>query len=345
MSTVTRRLIARAEEPLRRLGHAIHPRLSGDGLAGLDPDVARAVAAAGPLDSSRLPVPLMRAGYRLQTTVWNGPRETAVRVEDERVNDQLVIRTYTPHREQGGGLVYFHGGGMMIGDLDTHDRWCRFIAVRAGVVVHAVDYRRAPEHPFPAGCVDALVGWNHVVAGWRAQGRPLDRLGVGGDSAGGYLSVVVATQAVAPTLGAPVAARPGFVWALYPAVDATRRHEQFGLFPSGVLFTGHVAARFSDGWLGADDDAGGPLHSPGLVDDEVLAGTPPTHLVTCEFDPLTPECLRFLERLRQVGVDVSHDHFDDLPHEFISMTGVSRAASQAAERVVDAMARMASRMA
>ncbi len=341
MSNVTRRLLARAEEPVRRLGHAIHPRLPGDGLAGLDPDVARAVAAAGRLDSSRLPVPLMRAGYRLQTTLWNRPRETAVRVEDERVNDHLVVRTYTPHVEHGAGLVHFHGGGMMIGDVDTHDRWCRFIAVRAGVVVHAVDYRRAPEHPFPAGCVDALVGWNHVVAGWRAQGRSLDRLGVGGDSAGGYLSAVVATQAIEPTLGVPVAATPGFVWALYPGVDATRRHEQFGLFPSGVLLTGHVVARFDAGWLAPDDDPGGPVHSPGLVDDDVLARLPAVHLVTCRFDPLTPECLRFLDRLREVGVEVTHDHFDDLPHEFISMTGVSRAASRAADQVVDALAGMA----
>lgn len=342
MATPARRLLVRAEEGVRRLGHAIHPRLPGDGLAGLDPDVARAVAAAGPLDTSRLPVPLMRVGYHLQTALWNRAREEAVRVEDERVNDHLVIRTYTPHLERGGGLVYFHGGGMIIGDLDTHDRWCRWIAVRAGVVVHAVDYRRAPEHAFPAGAVDALVGWNHVVAGWRAAGRPLDRLGVGGDSSGGYLATVVATQAVQPTLGVPVAARPGFLWVLYPAVDAVRRHEQFERYPAGVLLTGKVMRRFTDEWLGRGD-ARDPVHSPGLVDDDVLGALPVTHLVTCEFDPLTSECQRFLARLRATGVEVTHDHFDDLPHEFISMTGVSAAASAAGERIIDRLADMAGR--
>lgn len=340
LPTSARGLFARAEEGLRRLGHAVHPRLRADGLEGLDPDVARAVAAAGPLDSSRLPVPLMRLAYRLQTVLWNRPRETAVRVEDERLNDHLVVRTYTPHLERGGGLVYFHGGGMVIGDLDTHDRWCRWIAVRAGVVVHAVSYRRAPEHPFPAGAVDALVAWNHVVAGWRAAGRPLDQLGAGGDSAGGYLSAVLATQAVAPTLGVPVAARPGFLWVLYPAVDATRRAEQFSLYPTGVLLTGSVVRRFTDEWLGRGDPRD-PVHSPGLVPDPVVAALPPTHLVTCEFDPLTPECLRFLDRLREAGVEVTHDHFDDLPHEFISMTGVSASASAAGERTIDVLAGMA----
>ena len=339
--SVVSRLLRLAEEPVRRVGSVLHPRLSSEGLPGLDPDVARAIAAAGPVDSSRLPVPAMRAGYRLQTMLWNRSRETAVRVEDEAVNDHLSLRTYTPHVERGGGIVYFHGGGMVIGDLDTHDRWCRWIAVRAGVVVHAVDYRLAPEHAFPAGCIDALVAWNHVVAGWQAQGRDLARLGAGGDSAGGYLSSVLATQAVEPTLGVPVAARPGFAWLLYPAVDAVRRPEQFDLFPRGVLLTGGAVERFADVWLGPDGDPADPAHSPGLVHDETLAQFPRTHLVTCEFDPLTPECLRFRDRLEALGVDLTHDHLADLPHEFISMTGVSPAAAAAGEATIDALARLA----
>lgn len=329
------------EEPLRRAGAALHARLPANGVPGLDPDIARAVSVAGPIDPSRLPVPLMRSGFRLQTILWNRPRETAVRVEDRRVNEHVTVRTYTPHLERGGGVVYFHGGGMVIGGLATHDRWCRWIAVRAGVVVHAVEYRLAPEHPFPAGCIDALVAWNHVVAGWQAQGRRLDRLGVGGDSAGGYLATVVATQAVAPTLGVPVAARPGFAWLLYPSVDALHRPEQFDLFPTGVLLTGRTVERFSDEWLGPHGDATDPAHSPGLVDDDVVAGLPPTHLVTCEFDPLTPEGLRFLERLQAQGVPATHAHFGDLAHEFISMTGVSSSAASAGEDTIDALARLA----
>lgn len=341
MPTVVSRLAAVVDEPLRRVGTAVHRRLPADGIPGLDPDIARAVAAAGPIEQSRLPVPLMRVAYRLQSILWNRPRESAVTVTDERVTDHVTVRTYTPHLERGGGLVYFHGGGMVIGDLDTHDRWCRWIAVRSGVVVHAVDYRLVPEHPYPAGCVDALRAWNHLVAGWQAQGRPLDRLGVGGDSAGGYLSAVVATQAVDPTLGVPVSARPGFAWLLYPAVDAVRRAEVHDLFPSGVLLTGSTVARFGREWLADDADAADPAHSPGLVDDAVLAAFPRTHLVTCEFDPLTPECLRFRDRLEQLGVPTTHDHFDDLPHEFISMTGVSDAAEQAGATVIDALGRVA----
>lgn len=339
MSLLTR-LADLVDEPVRRVGMAVHPRLPVGGPPGLDPDLGRAFAVSAAVDTSQLPAPVLRVAHRLHTMLWNRPRETAVRVDDDRVGDHVTVRTYTPHLEQGGGIVYFHGGGMVLGDLATHDRWCRWVAVRAGIVVHAVDYRRVPEHPFPAGCIDALVGWNHVVAGWQAQGRPLERLGVGGDSAGGYLSAVVATQAVAPTLGVPVAARPAFAWLLYPCVDAVRRPEQFDLWPSGVVLTGRTVERFSDDWLG-DDDPADPAHSPGLVDDAVLAQLPPTHLVTCEVDPLTPECLRLGDRLRAAGVAVSHDHVDDLAHDFIHMTGVSDGAARAGERAIDELARLA----
>lgn len=329
------------EEPVRRVGAVLHRRLPASGLEGLDPDIARAFALIGPLDSSRLPVPLMRAGYRLQTMLWHRPRDGAVTVHEERVNDHVRVRVYTPHLDRGGGLVYFHGGGMVIGDLDTHDRWCRWIATRAGVVVHSVDYRRAPEHPFPAGCLDALAAWNHVVAGWQAQGRAHERLGVGGDSAGGYLAAVVTTQAIDPTLGLPVAGRPSYQWLLYPSVDAVRRHEEFDLYPSGVLLTGRAVRRFTREWIRPGDDPHDPAHSPGLVPDQVVADLPPTHLVTCEFDPLLPECRRLLARLESVGVVATHDHLPDMPHEFISMSGVSPAAARAGDRVIDSLARIA----
>lgn len=101
-----------------------------------------------------------------------------------------------------------------------------------------------------------------------------------------------------------------------------------------------MVRRFTVEWLGRGD-ARDPVHSPGLVDDDVLRALPATHLVTCEFDPLTPECQRFLARLQATGADVGHDHFDDLPHEFISMTGVSAAASAAGARTIDRLADLA----
>lgn len=340
---VTTDLARLAESPVNRLGRLVHSRLPARGLEGLDPDVARVVVAAGAVDTSRLPAPLMRGLYRLQTMLWNREREEDVRVEDERVNRHVTVRTYTPYVEHSaGGVVYFHGGGMMIGDLETHDRWCRWVAVRAGIVVHAVDYRLVPEHPAPAGAVDALVAWNHVVAGWQAAGRPLDQLGVGGDSAGGYLSALVATQAVDPTLGVPVAARPAFQWLLYPGVDLeVRQREAHDAFPTGVLLTGPVVARFSREWSGDDPDVDDPYLSPGRVPDHVLAEMPPTHLVTCRFDPLTAENEVFAARLEAVGVPLTRDHFDDLPHEFISMTGVSASARAAAEQAVEGLVALA----
>lgn len=322
----------RAEDVVQWLGTRVHRWLPPGDLEGLDEDCGRAFALIGSIQSRRVPLPLQRGGYRIQAAAWNRPRERAVHVEDETVREGLRLRTYTPHVESGGGLVYYHGGGMVIGDLETVDRWCRWIAVRAGLVVTSVDYRRAPDHPFPAGVHDAILAFNHVAAGWQAQGRRLDQLGVGGDSAGGYLATLVAQQAVAPTLGAEVAQPPAYQWLVYPGTDFTWEPE--GRFPGGLALDDDTMRWFTEVWT-RTHDASDPGMSPGLAPDATLQGLPRTHVVTCEFDPLTTSIESYLARLRANGVDVAHTHLDGLPHDVITLTGVSREAARACERMID----------
>ena len=327
------------DELTRRVGSRLHPFLPAGDVDGLDEDCGRAFAGIRNLPSHRLPPPVQRVGYRVQAALFNRPRETALTVEDQVVRPGLRVRVYTPWVESGAGLVYYHGGGMVVGDLETADRWCRWIAVRSGAVVTSVHYRRAPEHPFPAGILDAIMAYNHVAAGWRAQGRDLGRLGVGGDSAGGYLATLVAQQAVEPTLGLPVSDAPGYQWLIYPGLDYTWRPS--GNYPTGTVALDDAALEmFTDVWS-AGGDPTDPGMSPGLAPDDTLRALPRTLVVTCEHDPLTERIEPFVDRLRALDVDVAHTHLPGLPHDFIALTGVSPASERAGEQIIDQLAELA----
>lgn len=327
------------EAVLQRGGHLLHAVLPTPSDTGMDPDCAR-ICAAGALPLDRLHPRVMRVAAHVQAHVWNRPREQAVSVSDERVGRHVTVRTYVPHVESGGGLVYLHGGGGVIGDLDTHDRFARWIAVRSGMVVHAVDYRLAPEHPPPAAVLDVIAAWNHVHAGWVAQGRRPSELGVGGDSAGAMFSAVLANESVQSTLGVPVAGRPGFLVLLYPGLDTN--HPDRGGHPDGVLLTDGVVDFFTAHYVG-DLDPTSTTISPGLVGDEVLEQWPPTIHATVGFDPLLPENETFRARLVAAGVDLTVLHEPTLPHDFIQMTGVSQAAEDFAARLIDTAGEVARR--
>ena len=132
----------------------------------------------------------------------------------------LPARLYTPTRDRGALLLFFHGGGFMYGDLDSHDASCRFLAERSGVRVLAVDYRLAPEHPFPAAYDDALAAHRWLVENAADLGVDSDRIAVGGDSAGANLATVVAIEAA--RAGVPVA----YQLLVYPVTDAVREHRE-----------------------------------------------------------------------------------------------------------------------
>lgn len=210
----------------------------------------------------------------------------------------------------GGALLYFHGGRFLSGDLETHDLFCREMAVRSGCRICAVDYRLAPGHRFPAAYEDAL-----AAADW-LRGET-DRVAVGGDSAGGALAAAIAVT--------------GFAWQMlfYPMLDATSGQA----VPEGPWPT---AADMRRGWQAyASGEERNPLVSPLFVPD--YGKFPPTYLVTAEVDPLREENFAFLNRLRSAGVKVEHHDYPGMVHGFALMTGVFSQAREAVRTAAGAL--------
>lgn len=240
-----------------------------------------------------------------------------IEVEDVRAVDAggVPARLYRPRSDEGLGLlVYFHGGGWVIGDLDTHDATCRGLSVSSGHAVLSVDYRLAPEHPFPAPLDDAIsaTAWAHENAG--ALGCDRGRLAIGGDSAGGNLAAVVAQRATVPLR---------FQLLVYPIADArcgTASYEEFadGPFltrPSMDWFIGHY---LSGGAATADDLRVSPLLAP----DEALAASPPALVLTVAADVLRDEGEAYAARLAEVGVPVEHRRYEGMFHGFFALPEV-----------------------
>ena len=221
-------------------------------------------------------------------------------------------------------LVYFHGGGFVLGDLDTHDQLCRRICAGAETVVVSVDYRLAPEHPFPAAVNDAL----EAVTWASSQPRELggtDVVAVGGDSAGANLAAVVA-QAHPERIAAQVL--------IYPSTDPFGSHPSRHECGSGYFleadtvdwFMGHYLSE-----LAAEDDL---RHSPLLAPPHVLANQPPTLVATAAFDPLRDEGRAYADALREARVHVDHQCYEAMIHGFADMGHLSRGARAASDDLI-----------
>lgn len=235
-------------------------------------------------------------------------------------------RLYRPLSRGRGGLVWFHGGGFVVGSIASHEGICRALAVRSGVTVLSVDYRLAPEHRFPAGLEDAVAATRWALSNAAALGLEPDRIAVGGDSAGGNLSAVVAR-----TL-AREERRPAFQLLVYPATDATRSLSTHTMFKDGFLLTAESMAWFIDHWLSSRELLRDPRVSPHF--EESFADLPPALVVTAGFDPLRDEGRRYAERLREAGNQAELLEAKGMVHGFINMGAVVRAA----DRVIDDVA-------
>jgi acetyl esterase len=270
-----------------------------------------------------------RQGMRAMTCGMVQPDQVIQvgRVEETRVpggSGELGARLYRP---EGTGpwptVLYLHGGGFVVGDLDTHDQVCRRLCRDAEAVVVSVDYRLAPEHPFPAAVEDALAAGRWVAAHLAELGGD-DRMGVAGDSAGGNLSAVVAQE-----LGGGLTAQ----LLVYPAVDVFGDHGSREENASGYLLEHETMLWFFTHYAGtAELGAQDPRHSP-LHGD--LRGVAPAVVVTAGYDPLRDEGTAYAEALRAAGVETRVLHYDDLIHGFFDMA-FSPAAEQAIAETVAA---------
>jgi acetyl esterase len=264
------------------------------------------------------PLPELRQQLRTMVTLMDEPAPPLARVEDIRIPGpagEIPARVYAD--SVGGAplpvVAYFHGGGWVQGDLETHHGLCARLAKHAGVLVVAIDYRLAPEHKFPAAVDDCLAAYRWL----RAHGRDLDadtaRVAVAGDSAGGNLSAVVAQ--LAASSGTPV---PTCQVLIYPAVDfslETDSHRE--------LAEGHVIPRdrilwYSGQYLRSEADKTDLRAAP--LRAQTLAGQPPALIVTAGFDPLRDEGKAYGDRLRKEGIDVVYREYPGEIHAFVSLT-------------------------
>jgi acetyl esterase len=211
------------------------------------------------------------------------------------------------------GLVFFHGGGFVIGSIESHDRVCRAIADRAGVVVVSVDYRLAPEHPFPAAPLDAVAATRWVLGHAAELGMDAERVAVGGDSAGGNLAAVVC-QALRDDMR-----RPAFQLLIYPATDLTRSLPSHALFDRGYFLSRAAMDWYMRHYLTSAADATKPLASPLLAGD--LSNLPPAFVVVAGFDPLRDEGRAYADKLRAAGVPVELVCVEGQMHGFLLLGG------------------------
>lgn len=245
-------------------------------------------------------------------------------IEAEGPEGPIPLRAYTPVASGGSNLaalVYFHGGGFVLGDLDCYDSVCRGLAESSGCKVISVDYRLAPEHPFPAAVEDCLAAMKWVEANAPALGVDPNRIAVAGDSAGGNLAAVV-TQ-LAKGKGAPHIA---FQLLLYPI---TSLHADL---PSVFGFEGNILTQPQINWFYSqyvphDVEASDPRLSPLRAKD--LSGLPRAYIVTAGFDPLHDEGVAYADALKGAGVKVRHIDYPTMIHGFFSMQSLIPLASEA----------------
>jgi acetyl esterase len=272
-----------------------------------------------------------RANFRNDTATIAGRPIAIGSVTDiaiEAAHGAIAARHYAP---AGSGaralLVYYHGGGFVLGDLDGHDGLCRRICRDADMHVLSVDYRLAPEHRFPAAVDDAFAAFRWVCAHATELGALPDRIAVGGDSAGGNLAAVVSQKAMAA--GGPV---PCAQVLLYPALDRTVERRSLELFREGYLIGRADIAWYHLQYTGSTVAQPDPAQNPLLAKD--LAGVAPALIVTAGFDPLRDEGEAYADVLRQADVPVVLKRYDGMLHGFCSMATISPACDEAVSEIV-----------
>ncbi len=255
------------------------------------------------------------------------PQIGAVReLEADGPHGAIPLRLYRPAGVADSRrlpvLVFFHGGGWVIGDLETHDVLCRQVTAEAGVSVIAVDYRLAPEHKFPAAVDDAWAATRWIAAHAAELSVNPERLAVGGDSAGGNLAAVVAL--LARDAGGP---RIALQILLYPVTDLVSESQSYADLADGYMLTRDSMRWFRAQYLAREEDAAdwrvSPLRAPSL------AGLPPALVVTAGYDPLRDEGEAYAKKLRNAGVSVDAVSFGSMIHGFVPMGRLIDAAFRA----------------
>src|SRR5262245_9749024 len=282
-----------------------------------------------------LPPHEARAAVLHQSNAFAGPEVPVKEVRELTVDGAegpIRARHYVPD-DIGAPqplLVYYHGGGFVICDLDTHDAPCRMLTKYGGVHVLSVDYRLAPEHPFPAPIEDCQAALRWAFEHAEELGADPSRIGVGGDSAGGNISTVM-------TLLARMGENPmpHFQLLIYPVTDFAEEHDSRDMFAEGFFLTSSEMDWFHEHYaINCGADSKDMRLSPLLVED--LSGLPPAYICTAGFDPLRDEGEEYAAKLRAAGNRVVLRRFPSLIHGFANMTAASRTSRDAMIEVAGA---------
>ncbi|MFT4102741.1 MAG: alpha/beta hydrolase [Burkholderiaceae bacterium] len=292
-------------------------------MSNVHPDVLALIAAARAAGSkpfeAMAPVQC-REAYTARRDLMQWPAEAVAERRDFTVPGPagpIPLRGYRPAGSAADEvlpcLVYLHGGGWVIGDLDSHDALCCRLANQARCSVVSVHYRLAPEHPFPAAVDDCAAAYAAVVADAVALRIDARRVAVGGDSAGGNLAAVLALMGRDGAIPAPI-----HQTLLYPVVDIDKGLDDYPPNSPGMMLTGASMVYFRDHYLPRAADRADWRASP--LKAESLAGLPPALVVTCGHDPLADEGRAYAQRLEREGVTVAALHLSDQTHGLVTMT-------------------------
>jgi acetyl esterase len=284
-------------------------------------------------ETAERPIPSGRRFLREQSRIVGGrqPIGSVRDLEVDGADGPLPARLYVPRAGSDGLLVFFHGGAFIYGDLDSHDAVCRFLAERAGVRVLAVEYRLAPEAPFPAAYDDCAAAYRWVVKSLDSLGAVPDRLAVGGDSAGGACAAT--TAIVAAREGLPLA----FQLLVYPLTDQTASSDSHAMFAEeGYYLTDTFMDLGRNSYLSGPEQWTDPRAS--VLYDDVPRGLAPAYVCTAGFDPLRDEGEAYARKLADAGMTVELQRFPELIHGFFNMVVLDIAARRAVEEIAGKLA-------
>ena len=324
---------------LQRTIFGAPPRVNGQVLAREMQTLVRLASLARDESASsygKLSPQQARARIRAGAAAAAGPRQQLAAVTDLAVPGpagMMPARFYEPpglELEKRPLIVYFHGGGWTIGDLDTCDGVCRFLALNTPAAVLSVDYRLAPEHPFPAAVEDAFAAYRWAALDNTRLGVDPARIAVAGDSAGGNLAAAASLQA--REAGGP---SPAMQVLIYPVTDAVGGQRSRDEFAEGFLLTRADMDWFEQHYLPPAIDRADPRVS--LLRATDLSGLPPAYIATAGFDPLRDEGEAYAKRMEEAGVPVALRRHPGLIHGFANMTAISPTARAAMVELCEAI--------
>jgi len=299
----------------------------------LDPqisDVLRKAEESGAAPIESLTPEENRANYERIAKEQFGPVDEVFAVEN-RDADGVPVRIYRPIEtsEPGRALVYFHGGGYVIGSIETHDGITRALAKRAETVVVSVDYRLAPEHPYPAALDDCWTATKWVIANAAGLGIDHARIGVGGDSVGGCLAAIVARRG--RDAGTPFAVQ----LLLYPTTTSHADALSYSRYQLGYGLTRDAMAWYWKQYIGESDGRTNPDISPAALQD--LRRLPRAIVITAEADVLRDEADSYAQRLSLASIETERYEYEGMIHGFLRMAGVVARSDKALDEISETL--------